>query len=415
MAYDKDRDYQAEINAAAAKKDYKTAASLEQSRNEKIKSEGLGYATTSNYKGWLDDTDYSTKLNQQMTGGASAAEVQATLGQRQSKAYGTVGMEAYRDDDVNRRALSYIQSQQPMEEFSYENAPQYVNRYGSQIDALAKQILGSNYADWTKGQDYAALQDRYTRDGQRAMQDTLGQVAARTGGLASSYAGAAGQQTYNHYMETLEQAAREMYDADYNRQQSNLNMLMALEQGDYGKYADQLGQFNTDRSFGRSVYESDRGYGYQKSRDAIGDARYVDERDYGRGQDARQWDFMFEDRDYNRGLQADALAREEAEFRAKYGDMSGIYNLLGWPAAQSYVPSGGGGSSGGGGKKSSSGGSKSSDDSRTAVNSEDDRGWVAVPNVGRLSYQELESMVNSGLIIEKYDPVAKRYTYRKAK
>lgn len=45
---------------------------------------------------------------------------------------------------------------------------------------------------------YARL---YQRQGQTAMEDTLGQAAGLTGGYDSSYARQAGQQEYNRYMQ----------------------------------------------------------------------------------------------------------------------------------------------------------------------------------------------------------------------
>ena len=113
------------------------------------------------------------------------------------------------------------------------------------------------------------------------MQDTLGQVSARTGGLASSYAGSAAQQTYDNYMGALadkipelKQLAYSMYQDEGNTQRANLEMLVALEQGDYAKYADLLAQYNTDRSFDYGVH-----------RDNISDERYNNEWNYSVGRD----------------------------------------------------------------------------------------------------------------------------------
>ncbi|MEG1578244.1 MAG: hypothetical protein RR336_05730, partial [Oscillospiraceae bacterium] len=86
--------------------------------------------------------------------------------------------------------------------FSYESAPSYANKYQGQIDAITKEILNREAFSYDPQKDdtYKQYQESYTRNGQRAMQDTLGQVSARTGGLASSYAGNASQQTYDNYM-----------------------------------------------------------------------------------------------------------------------------------------------------------------------------------------------------------------------
>ena len=146
--------------------------------------------------------------------------------------------------------------------FSYGSAPQYVSRYQDKIDELTAQILGRAAFSYDPETDptYQQYKEAYTRDGQRAMQDTLGQVSARTGGLASSYAGNAAQQTYDNYMAALEdkipelrQLAYSMYQDEGDTQRANLEMLMALDQGDYAKYADLLSQWNTDRSFDYGV------------------------------------------------------------------------------------------------------------------------------------------------------------------
>lgn len=182
--------------------------------------------------------------------------------------------------------------------FSYEAAPTYVNRYQSQIDDLTKQILNREAFSYDPEKDptYQQYKESYTRSGERAMQDTLGQVSARTGGLASSYAGSAAQQTYDNYMGALadkipelKQLAYSMYQDEGNTQRANLEMLVALEQGDYAKYADLLAQYNTDRSFDYGVHRdniSDERYNnewnYSVGRDQIADKRYEDETEYNR-------------------------------------------------------------------------------------------------------------------------------------
>lgn len=182
--------------------------------------------------------------------------------------------------------------------FSYEAAPTYTSRYQSQIDDLTRQILNREAFSYDPEKDptYQQYKESYTRSGERAMQDTLGQVSARTGGLASSYAGSAAQQTYDNYMGALadkipelKQLAYSMYQDGGNTQRANLEMLVALEQGDYAKYADLLAQYNTDRSFDYGVHRdniSDERYNnewnYSVGRDQISDNRYENETAYNR-------------------------------------------------------------------------------------------------------------------------------------
>ena len=80
----------------------------------------------------------------------------------------------------------------------------------STLDRLAQM----SYSDWKQGEEYRALQEMYRRNADTAMQDVLGQLSARTGGLASSYASAAAAQQYNDVMAQLESFARQMYEGD---------------------------------------------------------------------------------------------------------------------------------------------------------------------------------------------------------
>lgn len=202
--------------------------------------------------------------------------------------------------------------------FSYGNAPQYVSRYQSQIDDLTAQILGQAAFEYDPEKDptYQQYKESYTRSGERAMQDTLAQMAARTGGFASSYASSAAQQTYDNYMSALadkipelRQLAYSMYQDEGNSLRDNLNMLAALEQGDYGKYADRLAQYNADRNFNYGVYRDsvadqrqDAQWNYQVGRDQVADQRYSSETEYQR-------------------------AMERAQMLASIGDFSGYRDL----------------------------------------------------------------------------------------
>ena len=215
--------------------------------------------------------------------------------------------------------------------FSYEAAPTYTSRYQSQIDDLTRQILNREAFSYDPEKDptYQQYKESYTRSGERAMQDTLGQVSARTGGLASTYAGSAAQQTYDNYMGALadkipelKQLAYSMYQDEGNTQRANLEMLVALEQGDYAKYADLLAQYNTDRSFDYGVHRdniSDERYNnewnYSVGRDQIADKRYEDETAYNR-------ETYKDETEYNRAL-------AKAQTLAAGGDFSG-YKALGY-------------------------------------------------------------------------------------
>lgn len=72
------------------------------------------------------------------------------------------------------------------------------------------------------------------------MQNTLGQVASRTGGLASSYAASAAQQQYNQYMAQLEEVARQMYSQERGDLTDQFNIFRSLASDDYTRYRDDV-------------------------------------------------------------------------------------------------------------------------------------------------------------------------------
>lgn len=117
------------------------------------------------------------------------------------------------------------------------------------LEDLANEIADMDYSKFTEGDDYASLAKRYSSQGQKAMDDTIGKVAARTGGMASSYATAAGNQAYNEHMGKLEDVARAMYDDQRQEKIDN-----------FGIY--------------KSLYDQQ----YQESRDIKSDTRYLEDR-----------------------------------------------------------------------------------------------------------------------------------------
>ena len=113
----------------------------------------------------------------------------------------------------------------------------------------AWEIYRDNYID--------RYNDMYARHGKRAMQDTLGEESARTGGLASSYAGAVAQETYDNYMAELSDRYPELVKAAYSMYQ--LDQSMAAPQAAAGVNALRAtsGSGGSYRSSGGSNKSSD--------------------------------------------------------------------------------------------------------------------------------------------------------------
>ena len=185
---------------------------------------------------------------------------------------------------------------------------------GSQWDDLLNQVANElasmNYEDWTKGDQYKALAERYGNEGQMSMQNVLGQIASRTGGLASSYAATAAQQEYNQFMSQLEDVARQMYSSDRSDLLDKANMYRQLGQDDYNKYLDEWNQWNTDRNFNYGAYRDSvadqqwqNQFDYNANRDSIADQQWQQSFDYNKYRDDvadSQWQKTF---DYNASKQ----------------------------------------------------------------------------------------------------------------
>ena len=182
--------------------------------------------------------------------------------------------------------------------------PSFDYSYDSEMRDLIDQILNSSLADWKQGDQYAALRDQYAANGEMGMNDLLGQVSSRTGGLASSYAANVANQEYNNWMSKLEQAAQEMYQQDRSDKLNNLGVLNDAYNREYGEYTDQLNQWNTDRNFA-----------YQQEQDALSNQWKQ-----------KEWDYSMSQDEWNK-------AAQQAETMAAYGDFSG-YKALGYTDSQ---------------------------------------------------------------------------------
>ncbi len=126
---------------------------------------------------------------------------------------------------------------------SYEESP-----WAAKAKEALEQYDGYTYEDFLASPQYQELQEQYAMAGQQSMQDTLGQVSARTGGIASTYATAAAQKNYDQFMRALFEVANQMYDAEREEIKSKYGLYDAEEDEDYDRYLDSLAWYNNERS-----------------------------------------------------------------------------------------------------------------------------------------------------------------------
>ena len=149
--------------------------------------------------------------------------------------------------------------------------PVYSNTYGEQVRTLQEQL--TNRSPFTYSIDKDALfkqyRDRYQSLGRRAMEDTMGQAQAMTGGYGNSWAQTVGQQSYQTYLGELGQIAPKLYEQALERYkqegrdlQTRYDAAKALEQEEYGRHKDALDAYRKDLSYLQTQADQayDRGY-----------------------------------------------------------------------------------------------------------------------------------------------------------
>lgn len=245
--WNENTDYQALIDAAVQSGDYASAARNEQYRNQKIDATGSPYAKTHNYEQYLDydpNADYSSMAEGRAKAGDWSGAWDAIYGGTNSRA---AKLNDYSDYGKSNEDLwGDISAKYG---WNYASNPNDVKSRQDKIDALYEQIVGRGAFAYDPESDplYESYRKRYTREGDRAMEDVLASVAAMTGGLPSSYAVTAAQETNDNYMEKLQDILPQLYSIAYGRWQDegnnmrqNLSMLRAEDEQDYNRGMNQL-------------------------------------------------------------------------------------------------------------------------------------------------------------------------------
>lgn len=147
---------------------------------------------------------------------------------------------------------------QKLSAFDATKPQAYQSNYQDQINALLNQIQNRpkfNY-DFASDPLYNQYAQRYQQLGKMAMEDTMGQSAALTGGYGNSYAQTAGQQQYNQYMQglndvipELRNSAYQMYSDEGDDMARRLSLYQQQEDTDYGRYMDAYNQWQNERNY----------------------------------------------------------------------------------------------------------------------------------------------------------------------
>ena len=154
-----------------------------------------------------------------------------------------------------------------------DKKPTFQSTYENKLNELYDQIMNRDKFSYDFNADnmYQLYKDQYTTQGKEAMKDTLGQAAALTGGYNSSYGQSAAQQTYQDYLQRLNDMIPELRNQAYNEYlregEEMLNKYGITNDAynrEYATYRDAVSDWMNDRSFNQSVYQDERNWDYNQ-------------------------------------------------------------------------------------------------------------------------------------------------------
>ena len=283
VEFDDSVDYAALMDQAAAAGNNERAAVLERKRNAKIQSGGMDYETTNQYAQYLPkvDTPYDTQTDY-----ASLMEKAAASGDYTSAArYEKLRNAKIKGEGLDYETSDYYSKYLPENRYAYDPSKNDAyQRANDQATAIYDKIMnrGEFSYDVNKDKLYQQYRDLYAQMGRSAMEDTMGQAAALTGGYGSTYSQNAGQQAYNAYLQKLNEVVPELYNAAYNRYNQEGQNLMNL--------------YSMARSNADSAYERDYNQWYNR----LQLERSDEDTAYNRQQTEEQKKLTQEETDYER-------------------------------------------------------------------------------------------------------------------
>lgn len=213
------------------------------------------------------------------------------------------------------------------------NLQAWENPYSDQQKAALDAVTNREAFSYDPTQDVAWQNARkqYLREADRATQDTMGQAAGLTGGMASTAAMTAASQAGDYYrgqlndrMADYQNMAYDRYLNDANLDFSTLDALNNMSDSDYQKYwdsiglgFDQLSAVNNLRQQARDEYDTDRNFAYNQWTDELGFQSDKQNADYEKEQYAREYADSSND-----NLAKIYLSLYDSTMNSKYLDMA---------------------------------------------------------------------------------------------
>ena len=168
--------------------------------------------------------------------------------------------------------------------------------YTDQIKGMMDKIMNREKFQYDVSEDtmFQQMLASSMASGQSAMQDTIGQASALTGGYASTYATSAGNQAYNAYIQDAYNNLPEYYnmalEAYQMEGQEMYNQLAMLNEADATEYGRTYDAWQANFNTAQNIYNQE----YGAYRDSVNDAYNVyqtskDSADTAYAQELQKW------------------------------------------------------------------------------------------------------------------------------
>lgn len=199
-----------------------------------------------------------------------------------------------------QQSEAVTQAQQYLADTMNNRPGQYQSTFTDQLNNLYEQIMNRPKFNYDMNADvlYQQYADQYRQQGKNAMQDTIGQGAALTGGYDNSYAQVAGRQQYQQYLNQLNQQLPQLYSQAYQQyaqEGEQLNNLYGIasdrENQDYARFRDTVSDWQADRNYGLAAYQDARDFdynAYEKNRE-LASQEYWNQRNAQQTSDQNNW------------------------------------------------------------------------------------------------------------------------------
>ena len=242
---------------------------------------------------WGDKTDAAVKAYQKSVGlGVDGIVGEKTWGELLKSAKPSTP-NSYSNIDLSQYSNGYQKSADVISaEQKKADAEKAVADYGdfsyskqTDYDDIINKIMNREKFSYDLNGDalYQQYKDKYIQQGKMAMQDTMGQAAAMTGGYGNSYASTVGNQAYQAQLNNLNDVIPELYQMaydKYNQEGQDLynqyGMLSDDRSTEYGMWGDKRNQLLTDRGY----YSDEANNAYNKDYGQWSDNRTYDQNQY---------------------------------------------------------------------------------------------------------------------------------------